>query len=83
MPLRVQMVDGVPVQNCSSPCSHVALAAGVDEAADADAVAGPELQDLGADLADDARDLVPGNRGSSRDPHSPRAVWMSEWQMPA
>ncbi len=42
--------------------AHVALAAGVDEAPDADAVADLELRHLGADLAHDACDLVPGNQ---------------------
>ena len=39
----------------------VALAAGVDEAADADAVADLVLGHLGADLGDDAGDLVAGD----------------------
>ena len=62
----------------------LALAAGVDHAADADAVADLVLGDLGADLLDDAGDLVaraPAGRCAS--PHSSRPVWMSEWQIPA
>ena len=41
----------------------VALAAGVDETADADAIADLELRDLGADLGDDTGDLVTGHDG--------------------
>ena len=40
-----------------------ALAAGVDHAADADAVADPVAGDVGADLGDDADDLVAGDDG--------------------
>ena len=32
---------------------------------------------------DDAGDLVPGHHREERRPHSSRAWWMSEWQMPA
>ena len=73
------------VQYCSQPgLAVVALAARVDEAADADAVADLVLGDLGADLGDDAGDLVAGHHaGSSAGPTRPLTVWMSEWQMPA
>ena len=51
------------MQYCSSPAWQLlALAAGVDEAADADAVADLVLGDLGADLGDDAGDLVAGHQ---------------------
>ena len=57
----------------------LALAARVDETADADAVADLELGDVRSDLADDAGDLVTGNHRVRRlSPHSPRTVWMSE-----
>ena len=50
-------------QYCSSPLQAVvALAAGVDHAADADAVADGVPGDLGADLGDDAGDLVAGDQ---------------------
>ena len=41
----------------------LALAAGVDHAADADTVTGREVGHVGADLGDDAGDFVPGYRG--------------------
>ena len=41
----------------------LALAAGVDHAADADAVTGREVGHVGADLGDDAGYFVPGYRG--------------------
>ena len=43
-----------------------AFTAGVDEAADTDAVADLVLGDLGADLGDDSGDLVAGNDGVGR-----------------
>ena len=41
------------------------------------------LGDGGADLGDDAGDLVAGHQRVGCGPQSPRTVWMSEWQMPA
>jgi hypothetical protein len=70
-------------QNCSVAGEAVlALAAGVDHAADPDPVADLVLRDLGADLGDDAGDLVARDHREGRGP-TPAPVWMSEWQMPA
>jgi hypothetical protein len=52
-------MPGPVVQYCSSP----AFATGVDEAADADAVADLVLRHVGPDFGDDARDLVAGRHG--------------------
>ena len=63
--------------------AHLARAAGADHAAHAHAVAHLELGDAGADLGDGADELVAGHERVGHGPHSPRAAWMSEWQMPA
>ena len=62
----------------------LALAARVDHAADADAVADLVPRHAVADRGDDAGDLVARDHaGRWRSPHSSRTWWMSLWQMPA
>jgi hypothetical protein len=60
----------------------LALAAGVDEAADADAIAGGKLADGVAHIGDDPGDLVAGDHRKDRSAHSSLTWWMSEWQIP-
>ena len=61
----------------------VALHAAVDHAADGDRVADLVAGDLAADGGDGADDLVAGDVRIDVPPQSLRAVWRSEWQMPA
>ena len=69
-------------QYCSSPRGSWCIPAGVDHAADADAVADLVARDVAADLGDAADDLVAGHDRKRLRSQSPFTVWMSEWRMP-
>lgn len=53
------------------------MTAGVDQTADADAVPDVVAGDVGADLGDDADDLVAGHHREGLRAQSPLTVWMS------
>ena len=62
--------------------ARLAAAAGIDEAADADDVAGLPFLHVIADLDDLADDLVAGDHGEDRVVPLVLTWWMSEWQTP-